>query len=140
MSASVWNPGLPSNPSFTFTAAQLSALTGTITNNVANLLTGMLFLKGKIAFTSAGVGGSPIELTCTLPYAFPLTPLGLTVGTFNLQRAAGTRYVGAVTINGANKLAFVLTGTVGAAVVGVDPAFAIASGDTLVFSATIPLA
>lgn len=142
MTASIWNPGVAS-AGLTFPGLLMqngSPLGTTLAQNVAlQVDPNLLSLRGKFTSTAVGTLGSISLVQSVITFFFPANMLLLPCGTFVFQRLSGTRYEGSVVVASTTAFNLVVTGASGYVSLGQDPAFAIAIGDVLYFSALVPL-
>lgn len=145
MAGSIWTPGLPNVASVTMTLAQNGPVAATQSLNIAQILGSSMYIQGKLLATAVGVAANAIAANLVLSNPISTSSVGLPVGDFIYQTAAGVRHTGAVYLNVAGstaQLIFVVEASTGGsnAVLGISPALTIAIGDILTFSCVIPLA
>lgn len=110
--------------------SQGAAITTTVTYAKYRTLGKVAFVNARLAFTSAGTGGSSIQIA-GLPSAIEmiLGGDGDLVGTFYFQDTGTAHYFGGVRPNGTTGLRFVTNTATNN--FGANPAVTIANGDTM---------
>ena len=123
--------------SYTPVVEQVSTRTSTVINARYQTIGKRIIVNASLTITQAGTTGNHIAVSLPTALTSRITTGDHPVGTFIYYRTAGTRYAGTAIIargfTGDSKLVFI-SGQAATNLVGIDPGFATANGDTFAFS------